>query len=245
MSKFNPTKLSLCTVAEVAAIQITDNSVSARYRGAPILKTYAPPTFLGMLIKDVTSAHFQTVLNQYLAGRPPTETGYRLVSDFNTFMKWAIENDFRPQPYVRFMPPKAIPRATTQLSMDTIRAILAAADDLYSRDVTVAIFIRALALLGLGVNDTANFSLDRVDFAHWEYIQDDARGRLRLIPIPLSMRNLVSKARQLQPDESVHKRDTYAWISPLVIREIVHRLGLACGIPNLTPIQITHTCLFG
>jgi hypothetical protein len=245
MPKFNPDPSISYTVAEVIALQKTDQRVCERYRGAPIVRKYAQRDFLGLPIRKVTDEDFQPVLSDYLAGRPSKETGLRLISDFNALMRWATQNDFRSAPHHPFKVPAPTPRKIIPFSMDFLETILSVADDMYRNDNTVAIAIRALALLGLGVNDAANFSLDRVDFKNWEYTQDDAAGRLRVIPIPINMRAQLGKARHLQSNGGTHKPKGPAWISCHSIRVIVHRIGLKCGLPDLTPVQITHTCVFG
>ena len=233
------------SIVEVAMLQAKDETVCTRYRGAPVLKAYAPPTFLGMPADEATHKDFERVLANYRENRPLTETGFRLVSDYNTLMRWASENGYRPKPYKPFPLPKATSKKDELLTPESMEAIITASDELFGDDIAIGIAIRALAWLALGVGEAANFSLEKIDYTRWEYIQADGVGRLRFIPIPRKMQALIAKARHLKPNGGHHKRENFAWLSDQGIRDIVRRIGEHCGLPGLLPTQIVHTCIFG
>lgn len=233
------------TFIEVALLLANDEKASERTRGIPSLKTYAPPVFLGQCAWDITHDDFKPILAQYREGRPSTETGYRLIAEYNAVLRWAADHGYHPLPFKPFPLPTGASKKDELLSVEAMEAIVDAADSIYGDDITVSIAIRALAWLALGVSETANFSLSSIDYKRWEYIQKDRAGRLRYIPIPKEMQALIARARHLKPNGGSHKRKSFKWLSDQGIRDIVRRVGEHCGLPGLLPCQIVHTCIFG
>jgi hypothetical protein len=105
--------------------------------------------------------------------------------------------------------------------------------------------LRGLACLGLGVNEAACFSLNRVDFRRWEYIQDDQAGRLRLIPIPMDMRVLLAKARQEAMSNVQFKLDGRRIFTAQELGKMVADIGKRQNISGLTPILLSRSFTFG
>ncbi len=233
------------SVIEVSILQATDTSVTARYRGAPVLKTYAPAEFLRKPIAEVTHQDFQPILESYLVGRPLQDTGYRLVCDFNCLMLWATKHGHKSGPHNPFSVPNRGKDLPELLSTEEMNAVITASCRMFHLDISSAISIRAMALLGLGVTDTCAFTLEKVDFNRWEYIHADTRGRLRIIPIPHEMRPLLAKARQIRPSEEGKGDNTFSAQSNQTLRNLVKRIGVEIGLPNLLPIQLTRTCIHG
>lgn len=233
------------SIIEVAILQARDATVTERYRGAPILKTYAPPAFLQKLITEVTHDDFRPVLANYLVGRPVKDTGYRLVSDFNALMLWAIRHGYRAGPHIPFPLPPIQAELLELLSTQEMGAVIEASDKLFGSDISTAISVRAMAWLGLGVTDTSAFSLDKVDFKRWEYVHDDPQGRLRIIPIPHVMRSLLAKAHHHRPVAERRSDNTFHALSDQTLRNQVKRIGEDIGLPNLLPVQLVRTCLHG
>lgn len=233
------------SVIEVAILQASDATVTERYRGAPILKAYGPAEFLRMPIAEVTHKDFEPVLANYRMGRPARDTGYRLVSDFNALMLWATKHNHRPRPHNPYPLPNRQSELLELLSADEMSAVILASDKLFRQDISIAISIRAMALLGLGVTDTCTFSLDKVDLKRWEYIHSDNQGRHRIIPIPHTMRALLAKAHNLRPADECRKDSTFRALSDQTLRNLVKRIGQHIGMPNLVPVQLIRTCLHG
>lgn len=233
------------SIIEVAILQATDVTVAERYRGAPILKTYAPASFLRKPITEVGHDDFRPILTSYLVGRPERDTGYRLVSDFNALMLWATKKGHRSGPHSPFPLPGIQSELLELLSTQEMRAVIEASDRLFDSDLSTSISIRAMAMLGLGVSDTSAFTLDKVDFRRWDYAHEDGQGRLRIIPIPLGMRALLAKAHHHRPAEERRSSNTFCAFSDQTLRNLVKRIGEQIGLPSLVPIQIIRTCLHG
>jgi hypothetical protein len=233
------------SVIEVAILQASDATVTKHYRGAPILKTYGPAEFLRMPVAEVTHQDFKPILANYLVGRPARDTGYRLVADFNALMLWATKHNYRPRPHNPYPLPSKQDELLELLSEAEMDAVILASDKLFRYDLSIAISIRAMAMLGLGVTDTSMFSLGKVDLKRWEYIHSDNQGRLRMIPIPHTMRALLAKAHHLRPADERRKDNTFTALSDQTLRNLVKRIGQHIGMPNLVPVQLIRTCLHG
>lgn len=232
------------SVAEVMQLQSADSKESLRTRGAPMVKAYGGPALLGRPIEEITHDDFREILARYRQGRKDEDTGLRLIYQFNRLIHWAVKKEIRKRPFISFKVPPGKPLTDRLLSTTEMARVIRVIDELHAEDLPIRLALRALASLGLGLQQAMRFSLARVDFECWEYIQDDKKGRLRLIPIPKDMRALVAKARQFSTPEGKSKLDGTLIAQNWKINEAVKIIGERCNRPDLTAQILTRSFLY-
>ena len=238
-------KQSRMTVIQVALLQALDPGVTARHRGAPFVRAHGCPNLLGCLIEDVEYSHFEAGIARYREGRPERDTGYRLISDLNNLIHWAVKNGYRQKAFVSYKTPIQKCLDEGCLSREKLAQVVEAIDCWSQCRLEDRLVLRGLASLGLRVDEAVCFSLDRIDLKRWEYVQDDKSGRLRLIPIPLDMQVLLEKARQESTFNERLKVDGRRLISAPALIKLVAEIGLSLDLPGLTPILLSRSFTFG
>ena len=200
---------------------------------------------LGCLIEDVEYSHFEAGIARYREGRPERDTGYRLISDLNNLIHWAVKNGYRQKAFVSYKTPIQKCLDEGCLSREKLAQVVEAIDCWSQCRLEDRLVLRGLASLGLRVDEAVCFSLDRIDLKRWEYVQDDKSGRLRLIPIPLDMQVLLEKARQESTFNERLKVDGRRLISAPALIKLVAEIGLSLDLPGLTPILLSRSFTFG
>ena len=233
------------SLVEVILLQSKDGSIHPRHRGAPLTKRFGTPAILGKAVNEISHEDFQLVLNQYVADRPNRRSGWKFVEEFNALMRWAVCSGCRTTPWAPFTRPWKESLEGDLLEPAQVEQVLNAVDTLYPGHLQVQIAIRALALLGLGVQETTEFSFERVDFARHEYHQTDQRARYRIIPIPPGMRALISEAWHQKVEAGDGRVQPDPWTTKQELSAVVKRLRDYCGFKRLVPSTLIRTALGG
>jgi len=233
------------SLVEVILLQSKNDSIHPRHRGAPLTKKFGTPALLGKAVNDISHEDFQSVLSRYVADRPNRRSGWRFVEELNALMRWAVRAGCRTAPWVPYTYPKKEAVEGDLLEPADVEQVLQAVDTLYPNDLRVQIAIRALVLLGLGVQESTEFSFDRVDFPRHEYHQTDQRARYRIIPISPAMQALISKAWQQKVEASGRGAQPDLWITGWELSAVVQRLRDYCGFERLMPSTLVRTALGG
>lgn len=232
------------TLASLAGSDFDKTTLAPRHRGFTMLKAHAGPAFLGKSLESLSHDNFQVVLDHYRTQNPAHNTGKRLIAEFNAILAWAVASGHRDTPFTPYRLPPGRSLTSKTLSPDQVNSLLLFLDQNYRLDFIVRIAVRALVYLGLGVTETAYFTLDHVNINTWEYVQQDTQGRHRFIPIPSSMRPLLRHARGL-PELINRGIGKDIWIDQTTLRVLVRDLGERCGIHGLTPDQLRWTAIYG
>lgn len=230
---------------EVMMMQANDGGIHVRHRGAPFLKKYAPPVILGKAIEDVSHEDIERVLDRFTDESPTERNGSRLVLDINCLMKWAMIHGLRIKPWEPVKRPVSVLTFPVLLSRQDTDKLIEAVDTIHVNDLKLRIAVRALALLGLGVKETTQFSIAQVDFTRKEYHQSDYRGRYRIIPIPSSMLDLLEIEKQNIEIAESGKASSNTWILYTDLKANVQSLGDHCGMENLLPSTLQRTAIQG
>lgn len=88
-------------------------------------------------------------------------------------VSWARKNGYRNAPFNNFRCPPKKPLSDNLLSQEELAQVVKAIDSEYIGNLPIRLVLRSISSLGLGVKEALRFSLNRVDFDRWEYIQDD------------------------------------------------------------------------
>jgi len=225
---------------EIIVLQSEDLALHLERKGCPLLKRHATPSLLRMDIDQIGHEQVVGLLNDFRARARRDATGYRLVGEVNSIMKWAIQHGYRSRPFPLFPIPKH--RAFSGLpllSAEESHRVLETADRLFSGDLRIRILVRTMLCMGLTVTEATSFSWNNVDYPRREYVISDGRGRLRLIPIPQKVQVLLLGARQvgilMDASTSPSKMDLRR------LAGAVRAIGEAIGISGLTPDRLTKT----
>ena len=230
------------TILEVAQKHAIEWEGICRYKGVPFLKKHASPSFLAKDINDVTHKDFQGEMDRYRLGRSAHHNGNRLQEEFNSLMKFAVKHGYRTTPYQSFGHVRRVSQAHMVLSEEERDLLLLEVDRTFREDLKIRIAVRAMALLGLSVAEAAQFDLRKIDKERWKYIQSDAGGRMRYIPIPSPMRPLLKHLE----DRSEQTPDaSKPWFDLRALQLLVRRIGTLCGLPELMPAILTRTAING
>jgi integrase len=230
------------SILDIAQRHSTEWKGNPRTKGVPFLKKHASPAFLAKDINEVTHQAFQEELDRYCLGRPAQHNGNRLKENFNSLMKFAVMNGYRTKPYHSFGCVRGVSQTNQVLSSEEVERFLFEIDRSFREDFMVRIAARALVLLGLHLSEASSFDLNKIDFDRWRYIQADARGRLRYIPIPSPMRPLlIHMAGQTNP----HPTESKPWFHTIDLQQLVRSVGSQCGLPGLSTAVLTRTAIYG
>jgi site-specific recombinase XerD len=200
---------------------------------------------LGCYIEEVEYSHFEAGIARYREGRPERDTGYRLISDLNNLIHWAVKNGYRKKAFVSYKTPTQKCLDEGCLSREKLAQVVEAIDCWSQCRPEDRLILRGLASLGLRVDEAVCFSLERVNFKRWEYVQDDKSGHLRMIPIPLDMQVLLCKARQELESNETFKIDGRRLISAPALIKLVAEVGQSIDEQGLTPILLSRSFTFG
>jgi len=200
---------------------------------------------LGCYIEEVEYSHFEAGIARYREGRPERDTGYRLINDLNNLIHWAVKNGYRQNTFVSYKKPKQKCLDEGCLSREKLAQAVEAIDCLPQCRLEDRLVLRGLASLGLRVDEAVCFSLERVNFKGWEYVQDDKSGRLRMIPIPSDMKILLCKARQMAESNVAFMVDGRRLIKAPALINLVAEIGQNIDVQGLTPILLSRSFTFG
>lgn len=245
MKTKKPEFIGTLTVIEVAQLQAGDLKERSLFRGAPSVRAHGGPKLLGRLIEEIDHSDFTDLLARYRQGRPERDTGRRLIQEFNRLVSWARKNGYRNAPFNNFRCPPKKPLSDNLLSQEELAQVVKAIDSEYIGNLPIRLVLRSISSLGLGVKEALRFSLNRVDFDRWEYIQDDVSGRLRLIPIPKDMRVLVARARQIRTPDGKTSLNGEPITKIPTVQMALKKIGKRCNRPDLTPQLLRFSFLNG